>query len=224
MSAAPLILICGLGSDADSWRDQQAALGGTAVVAQGDSIESMAAALLADLPARIAVAGHSMGGYVALAMQRIAPDRITRLALINTNAAPDSPAQTEGRHATIAAIEKHGLERLIDPMVAAVTPEPVLRERLAAMFRRAGDARVIREQRACAARPDARPGLAAIAVPTLVIGSDDDAIMPPVASETLAAGIPGARHAQFGSGGHVTPMSHPGPVTALIRAWLEAAK
>lgn len=220
MTPPPLVFVCGVGSDADSWRHQHEALGGAVLIPQGDTIEAMAAGVLARMPERAALAGHSMGGYVALAVQRMAPARVDRLALLNTSAAPDSQEQKAGREALVDALEKHGLERLTAALVRPVSDDPQLQARLRAMFARAGVDRVIREQRACAARPDARTGLETIDVPTLVIASLDDAIIPPGAVETLARGIPHARVVRLETGGHVTAMAHPDSVTEEMRGWL----
>lgn len=215
----PLALICGVGSDEDIWRAQCRALGGTAFVPRGVSIAAMAHDLLARLPDRFSLAGHSMGGYVALAMQRIAPERIARIALVNSCAEPDDEPRRKGREALIAAIDKRGTDTLAEAMARGVTANPDLRARVAAMFRRAGDVRLKREQRACAARPDARAGLAAIAVPALVIAARDDSLMPAGAAQAMADAIPICRLALFADGGHVTPMAHPGETTRLLREW-----
>src|SRR4051794_8570600 len=97
-------------SSARIYREQLPALWrrGAVTVAQatqGETIAAMAEQLLSDAPPRFALAGHSMGGYVALEVVRQAPERVERLALLSTSARPDTPAQTERRHALIALAE-----------------------------------------------------------------------------------------------------------------------
>src|SRR5688572_7400525 len=93
---APLILIPGLLNDADLWRDQVLGLSGMATcqvadITKGTTLRELAEGVLADALERFALAGFSLGGYVAQEVARIAPERITRLALLDTSIRPDTP-------------------------------------------------------------------------------------------------------------------------------------
>ncbi|MCK9544023.1 MAG: alpha/beta fold hydrolase [Novosphingobium sp.] len=220
LASGPLLLLCGLGSDEDCWRDQANALGATPLVAQGETIEAMAGDVLARAPPRFALAGHSMGGYIALAMMLAAPERVSRLALLNSSAAADDETQRENRLRTIALLETAGLDPLVKVLPGMLSADRDVQDRMAAMLRRAGPARVIREHRACMARPDRRDMLATIAVPALVIGSADDAIVPAHHAQTMAEAIPGARFVMLPQGGHMSIMACADRVTGLLRDWL----
>lgn len=226
MPDLPLLLLCGIGGDADSWRNQLEALGSgrdcRAIVAEGGTIEAMAAAVLADAPPRFALAGHSLGGYVALAMLRAAPERVDRVALVNSSALPDTREQSEGRRKLLALAERKGFEGVAERLASVVSGgDPGLRERYLAMLLRTGHQRFARDQGAAMLRPDARLGLADIACPTLVIGSSGDPIVAPEASEDIAARAPAARLLMIDSASHAAPMAAPEAVTAALRDWLE---
>jgi len=221
VGSEPLLLLCGLGTDEECWRDQTATLGGKALVAQGDTVAAMAADVLAQAPPRFALAGHSMGGYIALAIIQAAPERVTRLALLNSNAVADDDAQRKTRQRIIAMVEAEGLDPLIGLLPGLVSPDPAVQERMAAMLQRVGPARIIREYRACMTRPDRRAMLGTIAGPTLVIGSEDDVIVSPHLSREMAEGIPGAEFIMLPQGGHMSIMACADRVTDLLRAWMD---
>jgi pimeloyl-ACP methyl ester carboxylesterase len=223
MSGEALVLLSGLGSDEDTWRDEVAALGGEPLVARGNSIAEMARDILARAPARFALAGHSMGGYVAIEIALVAPERISRLALVNTSAAADTPNQREARLRTIAVLESKGIGPLVRTIPPLMGGDPAVQARVAAMLERAGTERVLREQRACLARGDRTAELGAIAAPTLVVGAADDLIVPPRGSRGLAQGIPGARLTMLRKAGHVTPMTRAATTVKLLQGWLAQA-
>jgi pimeloyl-ACP methyl ester carboxylesterase len=212
-------MLCGIGSDADSWRDQALALNGTALVAEGDTIDAMAERMLADAPPRFALAGQSMGGYVALAMALAAPDRVERLAIVNSSAAADSEEQQRTRMRIVAKIEAEGLAPLLTLLPPLLSRDPDVQQRSADMMRRAGAERIAREYLACASRPDRRPALGTLAMPLFVIGTQDDTIVPSAAAEDMARLVPGARIHLLSDGGHLSPMTKSGVVTGLMRDW-----
>lgn len=223
----PLVLASGIAGDEETWRDAIAALGDAAschaLVPQGATIDAMADDVLARAPGRFALAGHSMGGYVALAVQRRGPDRVMRIALINSSAAPDTDEQRAARRKTIAAVERFGYPAVADGLTAAILAraDGDLPARFAAMLLRAGGERFVREQRAAMDRPDARPALAAIAVPALVVGGTADRIIDPARSREIADHLPGATLAMLDTG-HAAPMEAPDRLAALMRDWLAA--
>lgn len=225
-----LILLPGLLCDAALWEHQARHLADIADIAIAEltldeTIEAMAARVLAMVPGRFALAGLSMGGYVAMAVQRLAPGRVARLALLDTSARPDTEEQTKRRR-LLMAMAQAGQFRGVTPKLLPllVHPERVNEEALAepvmAMAERVGLDAFLRQQRAIMGRPDARPGLGAIAVPTMVICGRQDALTPLDRSEEISAAIPGARLAVIEECGHLATMERPQAATALLRLWL----
>jgi pimeloyl-ACP methyl ester carboxylesterase len=232
MTVAPtLLLLPGLLCDARLWRDQAAALASLATpvladLTQDDSVAAMAARALAGFDGPFALAGLSMGGYVALEVLRQAPGRATRLALFDTSARPDTPEQTRRRRGLIA-LSRSGQFRGVTPRLLPQLIHPSrldtpLAIEVMAMAERVGHEAFLRQQQAIMHRPDSRPDLARIAVPTLVGVGSDDALTPPHLAEEMAAMIPGARLRRFTDAGHLPTMEVPDSVTAAMAAWLVA--
>jgi pimeloyl-ACP methyl ester carboxylesterase len=226
-----LLLLPGLLCDAALWRHQVAGLSDRARIAIADvtlddSLGAMAARALAAAPPRFALAGLSMGGYLAFEILRQAPGRVTRLALFDTSARPDTPEQARRRRG-LMALSRSGAFRGVTPRLLPqlLHPEnlagPVAAEVLA-MAGRVGREAFLRQQAAILGRPDSRPGLAAIAVPSLVAVGAADALTPPDRAQEIAAGIPGARYAELPGCGHLPPLEAPGAVNALLATWLAA--
>ncbi|MCC7428436.1 MAG: alpha/beta fold hydrolase [Alphaproteobacteria bacterium] len=229
--AEALLLLPGLLCDAALWEHQRRHLGecagpiSVADLARDDSVAAMAEGVLAQAPARFALAGLSMGGYVAFEIMRRAPDRVSRLALFDTSARPDTPEQTARRRGLMELAEKgqfKGVTPRLLPLL--VHPErvadPPLAGAVMAMAERVGQAAFLRQQRAIMGRPDSRPGLEAIRCPTLVVAGRQDALTPPALAEEIAAGIPGARYVPIEDCGHLATMEQPQAATALMRLWL----
>lgn len=226
-----LLLLPGLLCDARLWRDQVAGLAGaaTCLVAEttlDESLAAMAERALAAAPPRFALAGLSMGGYLAFEILRRAPERVTRLALLDTSARPDSPQQARRRRG-LMALTRSGQFRGVTPRLLPqlVHPDhldgPVGQE-VMAMAERVGRDAFLRQQAAILGRPDSRPDLARIRVPTLVAVGEADVLTPPDLAEEIAAGIPGAVLRRIPGCGHLPPMEAPAATTALLRDWLAA--
>lgn len=227
-----VLLLPGLLCDARLWRDQAAGLAGVAraVVADltlDDSMEAMAHRALAAMPGRFALCGLSMGGYVAMAMMRLAPERVSRLCLMDTSAAPDSPAQARRRRGLIAQLDDPSLHfRGVTPRLLPSLLHPdrlgdaALAGEVTAMAERVGRQAFLRQQTAILARPDSRPSLPAITVSTLVAVGDGDHLTPPAQAREIAGLIVGARLVILEGCGHLPPLEAPERVTRLLRGWL----
>jgi pimeloyl-ACP methyl ester carboxylesterase len=225
-----LILLPGLLNDARLWRRQVADLGAKAEVEVADlvgpdSIGAMAQRVLAMRSGRFALAGLSMGGYVAFEVMRQAPDRVERLALLDTSARADTPEQTARRRGLIELAQKGrflGVTPRLLPQL--LHPEHVRDHAIAntvvQMARSVGREGFLSQQRAIMGRPDSRPGLADIRCPTLVLGGKQDAVTPPQVMEEIAAGIAGAKLILLDRCGHLSPLEQPEAVTAALAEWL----
>lgn len=225
-----LLLLPGLLCDARLWRDcvPEGAEARIADLARDDSMAAMAGralALVADAP-RFAVAGLSMGGYVALEVMRQASARVSHLALLDTSARADTEEQTRRREDLIA-LAKTGRFRGVTPRLLPQLVHPSrldtpLAAEVTAMAERIGQDGFLRQQRAIMARPDSRPDLPAIAVPTLVGVGEADVLTPPELAEEMAALIPAAQLVRFPGCGHLPTMEDPAAVRDALAGWLSA--
>jgi pimeloyl-ACP methyl ester carboxylesterase len=232
--AAPCVLFLpGLLEDADAFYDQIARIQPfrTCLVAdltRADTIAGLAKdALKQAQESRLALVGHSMGGYVALEILRQAPQRVERLALLNTNARPDTPESTENRKRLMALAEKD-----FPAVIQALLPKLLSQKHvadaemtgtIAEMALAVGKDAFARQQRAIIGRIDSRPHLGAIACPAMVVAGREDAIMPMEVSQELAKGIPGAKLVVVEGSAHLPTIEKPAEMTKLLMEWLEVA-
>jgi len=196
-------------------------------VARDDTMAAMARRVLDESPFEsFALAGLSMGGFVALAIVHEAAERVQRLALLDTNARPDSPERIRERLIFMSLAQREGslltisnrmMARMIHPSRLA---DMALVKSLQDMAERIGIEGYLNQQRAIMARPDSRPRLASIACPTLVLCGREDALSPLAMHEEMAAGIHGAQLVVLEECGHVSTLERPQAVDAALRAWL----
>ncbi len=225
----PLVLLPGLLCDQHLWRSQVEALADIAapVVADltlDDTVEGMARRVLASAPSRFSLAGLSMGGYVALEIMRLAPERVARLALVSTSARPETAERQEERLRGIASLRRgrfvgvtHGLlKQLVHPQHF---DGPVAAD-LRTMAARIGKTAFIRQQQAIMTRRDARSTLSRIIVPTLVAVGDGDVTTPPACANEMHQAVQGSRLHVFKGCGHLPAMESPVETASLLREWL----
>ena len=212
----PLMLLPAMGCDGQLWARQIMDLATIAEpdfgdLSQDETIAAMAARVLANAPPQFAIAGVSLGGYVALEVLRQAPARVTRIALFGTRASMEARTRSVADQGSIATAPH------ADPQLSAIVSGPAM-----AMAERVGPVVFARQQTALLARPDIAEAIAMIEVPTLVAVGDRDRICTPADARGLAEQIPGARFHILKSCGHLSPMERPGEVTMLLRGWLDA--
>ncbi|MFT4564350.1 MAG: pimeloyl-ACP methyl ester carboxylesterase [Gammaproteobacteria bacterium] len=194
-------------------------------VSGANSITQLAQAVLDNSPAQFALCGLSMGGIISHEIMRIAPERVTKLALLDTTARPEMPEQTVKRKGLLAMADRGEFAQV--PM--AIMPALVHRDRatditlsteICAMAAEVGVAAFRRQVAAIIGRPDARERLRGYACPTLVLCGREDAITTLEMHEEMANAIPNAKLAVIEQCGHVATMERPQAVTALLRQWL----
>jgi pimeloyl-ACP methyl ester carboxylesterase len=229
--------------DASQWDHQVAALSGDMRCVRVDlwgcgdspppsgdpSLSNFAEAVVGVLDAldidRCAVVGLSMGGYLAFALWRLAPERIRAFALCNTRAAADTPVARDDRLAMADLVEREqSVESIVEPMVARLLSpdaqaEAHIVDPVRGRIRRCTPAGIAFAQRAIATRPDSTALLGSISVPTLVIAGLQDAIVGPAEVRAIADDIPGARYAELDCG-HLSNLELPRPVNEELAAFL----
>ena len=226
----PLVLLPGLLCDAALWRPQVEGLGALAApiivdLSRDDSLAGMARRALAEAPPSFALAGLSMGGYVAQEVMRQAPERVTRLALLDTSARADTPEQSARRRGLIELSEK-GEFKGVTPRLLPLLIHPArhedkpLTELVMGMAEHVGKDAFLRQQKAIMGRPDGREDLRRIACPTLVLCGRQDALTPVVLHEEIAGLVPGAKLVVVEDCGHLSTIEKPVTVTAVLRQWL----
>jgi len=232
MVRTPLVLIPGLLCDALLFEPQVHALAETADCwiadcRSADSMQTLARKVLDECPFdQFALAGLSMGGYVAQELMRQAPARVSRLALLDTSARPDNEEQTKRRLRLLEVATGRGFSLIADMLIPALLSRPhqeipALRAVVRTMALNTGAAAFARQQRAIIGRPDSRPDLAAIACPTLVLCGRQDAITPIALHEEMAAEIPGSRLVVVDDCGHLSTLEQAEEVSHALRQWLE---
>jgi pimeloyl-ACP methyl ester carboxylesterase len=225
-----VLFMPGLLCDARLWRDQIAALGDIAHATVADltcdsSLDDMARRALQAMPGRFALCGLSMGGYAAMALLRLAPQRVTRLCLMDTSARPDSAEQTRRRRG-LMAMSRNNRFRGVTPRLLPMLLHPdrlteaELTRTVLDMAERVGRDAFLRQQTAILNRPDCRPYLPAIGVPSAVVVGSDDLLTPSDHAAEMAALIPGATLHVIAASGHLVPLERPREVSSIMRSWL----
>lgn len=228
----PLVLVPGLLCSARLYGPQIAALWPFGQVAVADhrrdaDMAAIAVRILAAAPPRFALAGLSMGGYIAFAMLRLAPERIARLALLDTAAGPDLPEQKVGREKFIAMAEAGKLTDVVEMLTPRFLHrsrqnDEALKRVVRDMAAETGPEAFVRQQKAIMSRPDARPLLASIRCPSLVLVGEGDELTPPELAKEIAGGISGARLVVVPDCGHLSTLEKPEAVNAALTDWLTA--
>jgi len=235
LDRTPLVLLPGFLCDGTVWEHQIAALSGIAeckVIEWGTlgSIEAMAEQVLRVAPERFALAGHSMGGRVAFQVYRMAPQRVERIALLNTgaDARPEGEAGVEEerrRRALLAKARSQGMRAMTMDWLAGMIPpyrmtDGPLVDEIVGMFAAKSPDLFEIQMKALLARPNANPVLGQIRCPALVLTGEDDGWSTPARHREMAATIAGAKLVLIPKCGHMSTMERPAEVAEAMRAWL----
>ena len=230
LSEPPLVLLPGMLADVNVWDDVAAALIGrvpvrTARIDLDDSVVAMAQTVLADAPPLFALAGHSLGAIVACEVARQAPDRITRLALINASGRPPSEAQLAAWSewaARVAAGEFHAVakELSLSTVPTQRRRDRDLVARNEAMAHAVGPAGFAGQLRAQAGRPSSLGRMSSLAVPVLVVTGALDEVCPPELQIELAAQFTDSEHVILDDVGHLAPIENAPALAAQLLRWL----
>ena len=226
-----LALLCGLLCDEDIWREVIAALAAEVDVRVFSfpgfsSIADMAEHVLASVQGRFAVAGHSMGGRVALEIVRRSEGRVTGIALLNTGVHPPAAHETVSRGRLVSLARSAGMTALaaewLPPMLNQTGPVRAdVQARLVAMVERCSPDSFAAQIRALLTRPDAAPALAGLRIPTLLLSATGDTWSPPAQHEAMRELCPRAELIVVPEAGHMLPMEQPAAVAAALDSWLD---
>ncbi len=217
----PLVLIPGLLCSPALFAPQVAVLGRSRAVLVADhtraaTVQEIAAQILAEAPSHFALAGLSMGGYIVFEILRQAPQRVTRAALLDTSARPDTPDRTADRRRLMEIARTEGARKVQGMLLPRlVHPDRLADKELCGivleMAETTGLEAFLREEEAIIARPDSRPGLSQIKCPVLVLAGEQDLQTPPEIAREIAAGIPGSQ----------LRLEKPQAATAALEEWLQ---
>ena len=225
-----LVLVPGLVCDAELWKHQTDTLGDICEpaifdMAPYDDMGAAARALLETFPGKFALAGLSMGGYLAFEIMRQAPERVSKLALLDTTPAADSPESIERRKGGIEQAKSGNFKKVMEGYLPFFMHEkrladPEFVKKVVAMTDRVGRDSFINGQTLMMNRSDSRASLGAIACPTLVLCGRQDTLTPLAVHVDMAAQIPGASLVVVEDSGHLSTMEQPHAVSAVMRYWL----
>ncbi|MEO6280071.1 alpha/beta hydrolase [Roseateles sp.] len=234
MPLTPLLLLPGLMNDGRVWdpilhalqRERLVVIGQTHVA---DNMADLAAAAVSNMPSGpFAVAGFSLGGYVALELCRQVPDRVSGLALIDTSAQADSAEARQHRQRIVDGLASGGTSftEAIAPFPAklfhpAHADDAGLRRLLEGMARSVGQDGFVRQQKAAMDRQDRRDVLRTLRCPALVVCGREDKVTPPERAEEMARLLPGdVELVLVPDSGHMTTLEQPAAVVAPFLRWL----
>jgi 3-oxoadipate enol-lactonase len=235
-----IVLVHAFPVDPGMWNEQVRALsgeaavlapslpgfGGTPPAGEVMTMDAGADAVAAELDrtgvAKAVVCGLSMGGYVAFSLWRRHRDRIAALALADTRAEPDDEAGRERRRQVADKARAEGSDAIAEspPPLLSEGADPALRDRVKEMIRRQPGRAIAAASLGLGERPDSRPILPEIDVPTVVIVGSADALTPPPMSESMAAAIPEAELVVLEGAGHLSNLEAPDAFTAALRSLL----
>jgi pimeloyl-ACP methyl ester carboxylesterase len=227
----PTVLVPGLICSARLYAEQIPALWrfGPVLIAdhtRDDSIAAIARRILGAAPPRFALAGLSMGGYIALEIMRQAAERVAKLALLDTGARPELPEQTARRRPQMELAKTGRFAQIPDLLFPGFVHknrhgDVALQQLVRTMAEETGPDAFLRQQEAIIGRADSRPSLGAIVCPTLVLVGEGDELTPPVLSREIAAAIAGARLVVVADCGHLSTLERPQAVTNALVEWME---
>jgi pimeloyl-ACP methyl ester carboxylesterase len=222
-----VVLLHAFPLDSRMWESQLEALSGYEVLAPdlydlGSSMDEWARAILPRVEGDFAVVGASMGGYAALALAGLAPERVRALVLIGSRADPDDAERLERRAFTIELIRKGGPAALWEDMAAKLFSEgadPALVERARALALDRDPEGLVRAVEAIRDRADTTSVVESLEAPVLVAVGEDDPYVPRAVAEELAGRARDGRIAIY-PGGHLPNLEHPSRFNGALAAVL----
>lgn len=225
MAKPSLILLPGLLSDEELWEHQKEHLEELLPchiipLISATSTQGLLKIVLEQIHGNFYLAGHSMGGWFALELARIVPERILKLCLINTSAQPDSVEKSGRRVSMMEQVKQEDFAKVARNIADYFVYNQAVKEKVLAMFLRVGSHAFINQQQTLLTRDPCISFLENLKMPTLVIHSSQDRNFSIKDHQELASKIPKAKLAILEDCGHMSPMESPAAITAFLRFWL----
>lgn len=220
-----LILLPGLLSDQAVWSHQLNHLSDLVncrviPLTSDDNMDDLIQTVLQSVEGNFYLAGHSMGGWLALELARVAPLRILKLCLLNTSAQKDSAEKRQNRIDMIEAVTQGQFQTVAEDIANRYVYNTKVKKDVLAMFLRVGAQAFLNQEKALLTRHDSRSILSKLAMPTLVVHAVQDKVFSLAVHKELVDKIPNAKLAIIEDTGHMSPMESPQAVTAFLRFWL----
>ncbi|WP_454781580.1 alpha/beta fold hydrolase [Legionella sp. WA2022007384] len=187
----------------------------------GNMTEDLLQRVLNHVEGKFFLAGHSMGGWLALELARRAPERILKLCLLNTSAQPDSEEKHQRRIEMIRTVEQGAFQTVAAALADNYVYDERVKAEVLSMFLSVGPQTFLAQQKILLARDECNSFLASLTMPTLVMHARQDKNFSLAVHAELADKIPHAKLAIIEDSGHMSPMESPQAVTALLRLWLD---
>jgi len=221
----PLILLPGLLSDHHVFHHQLQHLSDIVdmQVIQLNDVNSPAAMtdkILQTAPKHFALLGHSIGGWVAMRLMKIAPERVTKLCLLNTSARGIDSTELKSRQTILARASKGEFQSIATEIADRFVFNPSVKEAALKMFVNAGVSTLINQTQAMMIREDLRDVLPTIHCPTLVMHAEQDQRFTLDDLTEISSAIPNAKLKIIPQCGHMSPMEQPEMISSSIREWL----
>ncbi len=220
----PLVLLSGLLSNESLWKHQTSYLSDDAEIRiispSQNTPQKMVQAILEAAPAKFALAGHSMGGWLALEVMRTAPSRVSKLCLLNTTARGDLDEKKARRQMMIRKTEQGQFLEVVKEMAEYFIVNPLVKNDVEKMFLDVGKEAFIHQEEAMIMRHECQSVLPGITCPTLVIHAAKDRVFSLEEHRELVDQIAGAKLAIVEDAGHMSPIEMPQAITALLKFWL----
>jgi len=231
MTKFPLILIPGLLCSPRLWAAQIEDLSDIASCEVVDhtrhsTVAAITRSILEEAPEHFALAGLSMGGYISFEILRQEPERVKKLALLDTSALADTDEARASREARMADVRANGFEQFVagdwlaQMVPAAKADDETLKEQISALALEVGEGAFFRQQKAIMSRPDSRPTCETISCPTTIIVGELDDVTPPVRHEEIHELISGSTLQVVPECGHLSTVEKPREISTLLRDWL----
>ncbi|MCM3716110.1 alpha/beta hydrolase [Alkalihalobacillus oceani] len=218
--------------DETLWYHQKLHLKGVKIliadISKDDTVEKMAERLLNSAPESFALAGLSLGGIVAMEVMRQAPERVTRLALIDTNPNSPKPEQVKTWEQQIKRVKNHQFQEVTEKQFFPhlihenSKQDPKLVQSIKEMFKTVGAEGFINQLKANQTRPKGKDVLPVMTCPVLVLAGKEDALCPPEIHEEMAEIIPNATLVFIENCGHLSTLEQPEAVTDAMQDWLRS--